>query len=321
MKTLYIDFLGFDPNMNIEESSIFKLLSTEYNVKISKNSPYVIIGSRNPYSHVYETKDKITIFYPGEAIFPDFNYFDYAIGFDQFSLNDRYFRFLPLANTLQRGKSIKIMENPFDRKFCNFIYANPNAHKNRDFFFNLLNNYKKVDSLGNHLKNVELNIEPRDGNWYQGSIDIKSKYKFSISFENAIYEGYTSEKIISSFQAKSIPIYWGNPKVNQEIDPRGFVNCHDYNSFDDAIEHIKEINEDKTKYLKMLASAESIFFEKKFYELQNQNLLSFFKNIFDNDFNQAIRKPSGYWNTRHFDSFFKEEPKKKSFLKKILKKV
>lgn len=321
MKTVYIDFLGFHSGFIKEDNWIVNLLRKSYNIEISKEAPYVFIGPFDPYSYIAETRNKISIFIPGEAIFPDFNFFDYALGFDEFNYDDRYFRYLLLSITMQRGKFVEKVSDPFSRKFCNFIYGNPDAHPNRDLFFHLLNNYKKVDSLGNHLKNTDIVIEPRVGNWYQGSIDVKSNYKFSLSFENSNMKGYTTEKIISSFQANSIPIYWGNSNVAKEIDPAGFINCHDYESFEHVIEKIKELDTDKANYLKMLESSKSVFFQESFHETQNKNLLLFFENIFDQEFESAKRKPIGYWTTRHLDSIIKPEKKKakKNFLK-FLKK-
>ena len=311
MQTIYIDFLGFY-ELNKEDNWIVNLLRRSYNVKISKDAPYIFVGSFDPYSFRSEINNKISIYVPGEAIFPDFNLFDYALGFDEFCYDDRYFRYLLLSITYQRGKFIKNIDNPFDRKFCNFIYGNSGAHPNRDLLFHMLSKYKKVDALGAHLKNVDIDIEPRDGNWYQGSIDIKSEYKFSLSLENSLYKGYTSEKIISSFKAKSIPIYWGNPNITKEIDSEGFINCHDYESFEHVIEKVKEIDNDKTKYLKMLNSSRSIFFEDSFHEAQNNNLLSFFENIFDQKFEEAKRKPVGFWTNRHLDVLLTKPQKKKS---------
>ena len=310
MKTIYLDFLGFNSGLIKENHWITKLLSKTYNIQISKNAQYVVIGPLNPYSFISETADKISIFVPGEAIFPDFNYFDYALGFDEFHYDDRYFRYLLLSLTMQRGEFSKQLKDPFSRKFCNFIYQNPQAHPNRDVFFHLLNKYKKVDSLGSHLKNTDINIEPRNGNWYQGSIDIKSNYKFSLSFENSLFKGYTTEKIISSFQAKSIPIYWGNADVSKEINPEGFINCHDYESFEHVIEKVKELDTNETKYLKMLKSAKSIFLDNHFHEIQNSKLLAFFENIFNQEFETAKRKPLGYWTERHLNSIIQPDKKK-----------
>ena len=45
---------------------------------------------------------------------------------------------------------------------------------------------------------------------------MKKPYKFSIAFENAWYPGYTSEKIVTSMLAGTIPIYWGNPDISRE---------------------------------------------------------------------------------------------------------
>lgn len=318
MKTIYIDFLGFDSGFDKKNNWIVELLNKRFIVNVTNDSDYVFIGSFEPYNFIVETTNKITIFIPGEAIFPDLNYFDYAVGFDDFAYDDRYFRFLNLALTMQRGVSVDEIKEPFSRKFCNFIYMNPKAHPNRDKFFHLLNTYKKVDSLGEHLKNTPEIIEPRRGNWYQGSIDTKSNYKFSLSFENSIMNGYTTEKIMSSFQAKSIPIYWGNPRVSKEINPEGFINCHDFESFDHVLEKVKEIDSDKSKYLKMLNSAESIFLEPGFYQNQQDRFLDFLANIFSQDIYQAKRKPIGYWTTRHFESFQKPKKNKKS-LKQFLK--
>ena len=58
-------------------------------------------------------------------------------------------------------------------------------------------------------------------NWMESSVEQKSYYKFTIAAENAAFPGYTSEKLMTSFQAHSIPIYWGNRDVVDEFNPRG----------------------------------------------------------------------------------------------------
>ena len=37
-------------------------------------------------------------------------------------------------------------------------------------------------------------------------------------------------------------IYWGDPKVSQDINPDCFINIHDYKSFDEAINYIKKVD-------------------------------------------------------------------------------
>lgn len=69
---------------------------------------------------------------------------------------------------------------------------------------------------------------------------MKKPYKFSIAFENAWYPGYTSEKIVTSMLAGTIPIYWGNPDISREFNSASFINCHDFPTLDDAAAYVKK---------------------------------------------------------------------------------
>jgi hypothetical protein len=44
----------------------------------------------------------------------------------------------------------------------------------------------------------------------------------------------------------TIPIYWGNPLASLDFNPKAFINCHDYKSFDEVIELVKEIDSNET---------------------------------------------------------------------------
>ena len=137
-----------------------------------------------------------------EAFVPDFNWFDYAIGMDRLEFADRMIR-LPLRieefvglNDCRIGMD---PEHELQSKahFCNFIYKNAKVHPARDAFFHALCRYKLVHSLGEHLNNYKGDgLFCGDGNgesWLSSSIRMKSNYKFTISFENALYPGYVSE--------------------------------------------------------------------------------------------------------------------------------
>lgn len=323
-KEISVNFFGFGQNFDPKNNWLLSILKKRYTVHITDDPSYIFIGSIDSPKYHHLTSKRISIFIPGEAIFPDFNIYDYAIGFDNFHINDRYFRYLFLADSMQRGKEV-LAPLPIDkRKFCNFIYANPDAHPDRDIFFHKLSSYKNIDSLGLHLKNTTESIEPRGGNWYQGSIDAKSKYKFSIAFENALHPGYTSEKIFSSFQANTVPIYWGNPDISREVNPDSFINCHDFNCFDEVIEHIKKIDGNNELYLQILNSPKGDLYSKHFYQTQRQKLESFLFHIFDQDFKQGQRRPYGYWNDRYINTLkFNSSYSSKAnlFIRKVLHKL
>ena len=106
-----------------------------------------------------------------------------------------------------------------------------------------------------------------------------SKSKFTIAFENESHPGYATEKIIEPLIQGSIPIYWGDTTIAQDFNPDCFINVHDFNSFEEVVERVIEIdnNDDLWKsYIKA-----PIFKDNKLpEELTNEAILEFFDKIF-----------------------------------------
>ena len=118
------------------------------------------------------------------------------------------------------------------RKFCNYVISNALSADERSIMIEKLSGYKQLDSGGRYHNNV--------GGPVADKIEFAKGYKFSIAFENSGSRGYTTEKIMESFASKSVPIYWGNPDIAKEFNPDSFINCHDFASFDEAVEYVKK---------------------------------------------------------------------------------
>ena len=82
--------------------------------------------------------------------------------------------------------------------------------------------------------------------------DFLSSYKFSIAMENTEGDGYTSEKIIDSFLAGTIPIYYGNYMVEEFINPKAFILIRGEKDIIQKIEYIKKIDQDDELYRNIL---------------------------------------------------------------------
>lgn len=202
--------------------------------------------------------DCVKIFFAAEAVTPDFNVCDYAIGFDPIQMEGRYCkRPIWLFNDMPNAISD---EDALNRKFCNFVYSNDSlgtAVEFRKKFAKRLMEYKQIDCPGRVLNNMTDAIVPRNGNWRQGKWDFIRNYKFTIAFENCKFAGYTTEKMIDPLSVKSIPIYWGNPIVADELNDSAFVNCKglelDFDkNIDKVIDRLVELDQNEEKYLKML---------------------------------------------------------------------
>lgn len=192
------------------------------------------------------------ILFSGEMQGANFDLFDYVIGWELGDFGGRYVRMHPALRewkTLQLATSFT-PATPFeDRYFCDFIFSNSRHFGPRDEFFATLNRLKGVDSLGPHLRNVQSRegLRPFGPGWELEKIKTQSHYKFSISIENGIYNGYTTEKIMTSVIAGSIPIYWGNPQVGLDFNAERLINLDKFRSLEAAARHVVALSENQTE--------------------------------------------------------------------------
>ena len=153
-------------------------------------------------------------------------------------------------------------------QFCCFIYTDdrhPQTRVRRDFC-KLLARYKAVACPAGSLNNRP-RIHRRSR---QAKIDFMAECKFSIAFEHTSYDHYLTEKIYDAFCAGSIPIYWGCPQVAEYYNPEAFINCHDYKTFEEVIERVKEIDNSPELWRQYL-NAPPVLPGSRFYTMMKNN--------------------------------------------------
>lgn len=252
IKIQFSDWGKIDP----EKHYIYKLLAAKYEVELSDKPDFLFYSC---YGYDYKKYDNcVKIYTTNECLVPNFNECDYAWGFDFIDFEDRYMRlplvFLEMENG-EFGKAREAAPELAKRKFCNFIYSNSFSGEGaalRQDFAKQLMEYKHIDCPGKVLNNMKDAIEPRFGDWVKGKLEFVHNYKFSIAFENCRANGYTTEKLLHPLMAHSVPIYWGNPEVVKDFNPKAFINCNDYDSLDDVIKKVIELDNDDEQYLQML---------------------------------------------------------------------
>lgn len=263
----------------------------------------------------YKYGKALLVFVGGEAVYPDLNIFDYVIGYSKKLVdNDRISRIPPnlffektleisdFRNEISFEKAQELVKG---RRFCNFIYSNSMAHPMRDRLFYEVSKYKRVESLGKHLNNTGMDSSRDDKRWGPISVELKSNYKFSIASENAMFEGYTSEKLLSTFMAHSIPIYWGNPYVSDEYNEKAFINCNNFPDFESLISAIKEIDENDDLWAKIVSEPwqTRTQIEQMCKEIDEYEY--FIKKILSSDNREMVRRPSGTFVKQYSDFFFR----------------
>jgi hypothetical protein len=128
----------------------------------------------------------------------------------------------------------------------------------RTKFYELLNaTYKAVDSLGRCYHNREQpKPPPNAARWsvHDQSIWTMRPYKFAMCWENMATPGYFTEKLFNAYMAEAIPIYWGDPLVDQRVNAEAFVWCREHEPWSKCIEQIKALDQDDELYLRMLSA-------------------------------------------------------------------
>ena len=286
VKVRFVDF--WDDLNDLKKNPFIKFIENRFKITISED-PDFLFFSTNGYEH---TKyDCIKIFFTGEQCSPDFDLSDYAIGYDYLDFGDRYLRFPLFALSYSSEKlslidkqALSIEESKLlNKNFCSFVYSNFKETSGRDVFFHKLNSRERVVSGGKHLNNSGFRVTDK--------IKFSTEYKFSIAYENSVYPGYTTEKIIDSFNSNSLPIYYGNSRIVEDFNENTFINLHNYKNIDDAIDHIIQIHQNPEVYLQYF---KELRFKPSIY-LYEDKIRSFLIKILSQTAIDARRRSNSYY--------------------------
>ena len=203
----------------------------------------------NSFNYQPNAKARVNIFYTGENERPPVGPWDAYLTFDIDDYEGRN-AYLPLwwftctdldgarvAPYLGREVSVEHMLKPrvtnFDSRpdFC--IAFVGKAYPFRLHALKRLSRYKPVSIYGAIArKQISNKFIPA------------STYKFVFAFENDLYPGYVTEKVIEAWCTGAIPLYWGNDPLGY-INPAAIINLNDFSSFESFYEYVKKIDQDK----------------------------------------------------------------------------
>jgi alpha(1,3/1,4) fucosyltransferase len=223
------------------DNRIVRLLGKRFDVVIDEKDPELLIAS--VFGNGWRNYRCKKVYYTGENSFPFRNFFSFSITHRK---TDKYNIYWPLFlmydeyyADYQRMKVAAAREvapeEYLKRDFCSFVVSNPKGVL-RNIFFDRLSEYRKVGSGGRFRNNIGGPVAR------YGKEEFLSRHRFNLCFENSSSRGYCTEKIVQAFGAKTVPVYWGDPRACEVFNPDAFVNLHDFKTFDAAIERIREID-------------------------------------------------------------------------------
>lgn len=141
------------------------------------------------------------------------------------------------------------------RRFCNFIYSNPNCGM-RNAFFSMLHDREHVDALGQVHRNAsDPRLGPRnERTWGSTKLEVLRDYRFTIAFENEEHPGYTTEKLVHAWAAGSVPVYWGDPLVDFDFPPGSYLSLYEAGTATRLVEQVLEAHHDPVRYEQLRAA-------------------------------------------------------------------
>jgi glycosyltransferase involved in cell wall biosynthesis len=135
---------------------------------------------------------------------------------------------------------------PFSKRMfiCNFSANKYSSHPDElyserilaiNFFENKMSNKKNIFNLfGSGWSERKSYM-----GYANDKLNTLSNYKFNICFENQKnISGYVTEKIIDSFLAQSVPIYFGSSDISKLVPYKAFIDFRNFSSYDDLYDYI-----------------------------------------------------------------------------------
>lgn len=123
--------------------------------------------------------------------------------------------------------------NPVERKSklaCAFI---GNLHNTRLRFIEELRKYGEVDVFGSAV-----------GRPIKDKSSVASQYKFIICFENDLFPGYITEKLVHGYACQGIPLYWGDTREDRVFNKAAYLNLTDFNSIEEFARVVGYLSKD-----------------------------------------------------------------------------
>lgn len=299
MKIAYTDFW---PDFNPEKLPLTKLINGLGDIRMTESleDADFLLFSCMGQKHWFAPDHVVKIYYTGENLTPDFNACDYAIGFDWLDFGDRYLRFplyylyADICEKMETKHLLSVGEEMEAKKdFCSVTISNADRNPIFREIFYKISSYKSVDSGGRWENNI--------GGPVQDKYLFDRLHKFSIVCENSSSPGYTTEKLVQAFAANCIPIYWGDPAVAKVFNKNAFINVQDYESIDDVVNKVREVDENNEIYIEMLQQP---VLTDSCYSKENQltALEKFLSNIFIYPTDSVKRRNRDFWGARYINT-------------------
>ena len=236
-----------------------------YAVVPSEEEADIVLTSVYPPNQTRPYPEK-TIAYIGENVRPDYRNCRYSISYDFDTYGERncrlpgWYRHLSWPGYVRHspaidGKAIHGFEPLVDidslyrprplpsaadkELFCCFVASFPESH--RLLAVERLEQVGRVDVFGRVA-----------GKPYQASkFELLPRYRFNLCFENSIFPGWYTEKLMQAWVGGCIPLYFSDNWFVLDFNPRALINRIDFSTIDEFVSHVASVNASRAAMMKL----------------------------------------------------------------------
>jgi hypothetical protein len=205
---------------------------------------------------------------------PSIESYDLTLSFDLDSFNQRNF-YLPLIYLYLRIEGLPKYSTVYDvsMEYCSSSrkISSDLINSRSGFASSFINNPQplRITAINELNKISKVDVFGRSvGNYVENKIDTAKNYWFNICFENDLYPGYVTEKILESWLSEAVPLYWGDDK-HGILNPEAYINLTQFEDLQDFTNHVAKIYKNRNRMIEII---EQPLFQKK---LEVDKLLEF----------------------------------------------
>lgn len=131
------------------------------------------------------------------------------------------------AMSLSQPRTLSL--NKRKKFLCAFI-GNPEPTRLRAI--KSLRRYGEVEVFGSAV-----------GRPVKSKAEIAKDYRFMLAFENDVYPGYVTEKVLEAYACGCIPLWWGDDAAKL-LTPTAIVNARNFQTLDDFADQVADLDSD-----------------------------------------------------------------------------
>ena len=149
------------------------------------------------------------------------------------------------------------------------------------FLHILEEDYQKCDIVGDcqmrgeeGVGGCQVDESDRAEKEFQESVELYSGYRFVVSFEPTQVDGYFSDTVVAASLAGAVPVFWGDERIGERVNPGRIINMNDYVAEDHVL---------KLRDAESIVGDERVVFAENFLRPEMAKAVKVLKSLNENE--------------------------------------